>query len=95
MERTSAQYSPAPELLLPTPTSNTDASQMPYAAAPVDVWGLGVVLHTLACHKVPFDGPTFISMHEASRRSPEGLRFPVRVSSGPCVHVVPVYRPAS
>lgn len=81
MERTSAQYSPAPELLLPTPTSNADASQMPYAAAPVDVWGLGVVLHTLACQHAPFDAPTFTAMHDASRRSPEGLRFPARVSS--------------
>ncbi|KAF8271127.1 kinase-like domain-containing protein [Lactarius quietus] len=79
-ERTSAQYNPAPELLLPTPTAKT-ASQAPYAAAPVDVWGLGVVLHTLVCHAAPFDNPSFTVMHEASRRSPDGLRFPARVSS--------------
>ncbi|KAI9465927.1 kinase-like domain-containing protein [Lactarius psammicola] len=78
-ERTSAQHSPAPELLLP-PTAKADAPQAPYAAAPVDVWGLGVVLHILACHFVPFDAPTSAAMHEASRRSPEGLRFPARVS---------------
>ena len=57
---------------------------MPYAATPVDVWGLGVVLHTLACHAVPFDGPTIVAIQEASRCSPEGLRFPARVSGGPC-----------
>ncbi len=86
-ERTSAQHSPAPELLppLPTPTAKTDASQAPFAAVPVDVWGLGVVLHTLACGAVPFDAPTLAAMHEASRRSPEGLRFSARVGDGPCV----------
>jgi len=83
-ECTSTQFSPAPELLLPTPTANTP-QVAPYAAAPVDVWGLGVVLHTLACHAVPFDRPTVAAMHEASQRSPEGVRFPARVSGGPCV----------
>lgn len=95
MERTSTQYFPAPELLLPNPMTKTDTSQMPYAAAPVDVWGLGVVLYTLACHTAPFDAPTFAAIHEASRRSPEGLPFPARVSDGPCVHVVHVCRSAS
>ncbi|KAI9441458.1 kinase-like domain-containing protein [Lactarius indigo] len=81
-ERTSAQHSPAPELLLPlpTPASKIGASQAQYAAAPVDVWGLGVVLHILACHAVPFDEPTLAAMHEASQHSPEGLRFPAWVS---------------
>ncbi|KAH9072847.1 hypothetical protein EDB83DRAFT_2568581 [Lactarius deliciosus] len=41
----------------------------PYTAAPVDVWGLGVVLHILACHAAPFDEPTVAAMHESSRRS--------------------------
>lgn len=85
MARCGQQYSPAPELLRGIHTTQLGAqAEIPsyYAGPPVDVWGFGVVLHTLICGRVPFDESTAEGMHQASLCSPAGLHFPKRVSRG-------------
>ncbi|KAK7052291.1 Non-specific serine/threonine protein kinase [Favolaschia claudopus] len=53
-----SSYFPAPEML-------TGKS---YVGPEVDVWCLGIILYTLVCSKVPFDGPNLSVIHDKIRR---------------------------
>ncbi|KAH7927532.1 Pkinase-domain-containing protein [Leucogyrophana mollusca] len=65
----SGSYFPAPELI----------HGKPYVGPAVDVWSFGIVLYTLVCGKVPFDGESIPALHAKIKRGL--IVYPARLST--------------
>lgn len=65
-----SSYFPAPEII----------AGVPYRGPEIDVWSFGIILYTMVCGKVPFDGYDIVSIHTKIRT--EAVSFPPWLSNG-------------